>query len=143
MTLSDPAPTDPALADNLVHRVNVGDSLTRTASRHPGRCAVVDGERRWTYRELNAWVNRLAHGLLERGYARGDALALASGNSAEFLAVYYACTKIGVVCVPVNLGWRPDEVAYVLRHSGARPADIVNIRATVSVSWVAGPPLAP
>ena len=65
-------------------------------------------------------MNRLAHGLLRRGYAVGDALALAAGNSAEFLAVYYACAKTGVVCVPVNLGWRPDEVAYVLGHSGAR-----------------------
>ncbi len=63
------------------------------------------------------WVNRLAHGLTGLGYARGDALALASGNSAEFLAVYYACAKLGVVCVPINLGWRADEVAYVLGHS--------------------------
>ncbi|WP_250548877.1 AMP-binding protein [Pseudonocardia sp. H11422] len=108
------------MADNLIHRVNVGDSLTRTAAARPAQIAVVDGERRWTYAEFNAWVNRLAHGLAGRGYARGDALGLASGNSAEFLAVYYACAKLGVVCVPINLGWRPDEVAYVLGHSGAR-----------------------
>ncbi len=109
-----------SVALNLAHRVNVGDSLTRTASRHPTRTAVVDGERRWTYRELDAWVNRLAHGMLARGWSRGDAVALAAGNSAEFLAVYYACAKTGLVCVPVNLGWRVDEVAYVLAHSGAR-----------------------
>lgn len=108
------------VAENLVHRVNVGDSLTRTASRHPARTAIVDGDRRWTYRELNTWVNRLARGLATRGYGRGDALALASGNSAEFLATYYACAKLGLVCVPINLGWRPDEVAYVLTDSGAR-----------------------
>ncbi|HZD67034.1 MAG TPA: AMP-binding protein [Acidimicrobiales bacterium] len=105
---------------NLIQRVNVGDSLTRSAAARPSHLAVVDGERRWTYAELEAWANRLAHGLAGRGYARGDALALASGNSAEFLAVYYACAKLGVVCVPINLGWRPDEVAYVLRHSKAR-----------------------
>jgi acyl-CoA synthetase (AMP-forming)/AMP-acid ligase II len=51
---------------------------------------------------------------------RGAALALASGNRADFLAVYYACAKLGVVCVPINLGWQPEEVAYVLGHSGAR-----------------------
>ena len=59
-----------------------------------------------TYAEFNAYVNRLAHGLAALGYQRGDALGIASGNSAEFLAVYYACAKTGVVCVPVNLGWR-------------------------------------
>ncbi|MQA13202.1 MAG: AMP-binding protein [Pseudonocardiaceae bacterium] len=112
--------TSSELADNLIHRVNVGDSLTRTAARHPDRIAVVDDGRRLRYRELNGWVNRVAHGLAQRGYGRADALALASGNSVEFLVVYYACAKLGVVCVPINLGWRPDEVRYVLEHSGAR-----------------------
>jgi acyl-CoA synthetase (AMP-forming)/AMP-acid ligase II len=108
------------LARNLIGRINVGDSLTRTAASRPDQLAVVDGDRRFTYAEFNAYVNRLAHGLTATGYARGEALALASGNSADFLAVYYACAKLGVVCVPVNLGWRPDEVAYVLGHSRAR-----------------------
>ncbi len=108
------------LADNLIHRVNVGDSLTRTARRLPENLAIVDGERRWTYVELNAWVNRVANALDRDGYRRGDALAIASGNSAEFLAVYYACAKLGVVCVPVNLGWKAHEVAYVLGHSESR-----------------------
>ena len=108
------------LRANLIHRVNVGDSLTRTAARYPAGIAVVDGARRLTYAELNGWVNRVANALTGRGYARGDALALASGNSVEFLVTYYACAKLGVVCVPVNLGWRADEVAYVLDHSGAR-----------------------
>ncbi|QJY48261.1 AMP-binding protein [Pseudonocardia broussonetiae] len=108
------------IGTNLVQRINVGDSLTRTAALRPAQPALVDGDRRWTYAELNAWVNRLAHGLAARGYGRGDALGLASANSAEFLAVYYACAKLGVVCVPVNLGWRPDETAYVLGHSRSR-----------------------
>jgi acyl-CoA synthetase (AMP-forming)/AMP-acid ligase II len=105
---------------NLIHRVNVGDSLTRTAARHPQRTAVVDGDRRFTYAGLNAWVNQVANALDVRGYRRGDALALASGNSVEFLVTYYACAKLGVVCVPINLGWRAEEVAYVLGHSSAR-----------------------
>jgi long-chain acyl-CoA synthetase len=108
------------LARNLIQRINVGDSLTRSAAARPGHLAVVDGDRRWTYAEFNAFTNRIAHGLAGLGYTRGDALALASGNSAEFLAVYFACAKLGLACVPVNLGWRPDEVAYVLDHSQAR-----------------------
>ncbi len=108
------------LARNLIGRINVGDSLTRTAAARPGQLAVVDGDRRFSYAEFNGYVNRLAHGLAAQGYERGATLAVASGNSADFLAVYYACAKLGVVCVPVNLGWRPDEVAYVLGHSGAR-----------------------
>jgi acyl-CoA synthetase (AMP-forming)/AMP-acid ligase II len=105
---------------NLIQRVNVGDSLTRTAARYPEALALADGPRRLTYREFNRLVNRFASGLAARGYQRADALALASGNSIEFLVTYYACAKLGVVCVPVNLGWRPDEVGYVLGHSRSR-----------------------
>ncbi len=108
------------LARNLIGRINVGDTLTRTAAARPRQLAVVDGDRRFTYAGFNGYVNRIAHGLAGLGYERGSVLALAAGNGAEFLAVYYACAKLGVVCVPVNLGWRADEVAYVLGHSRAR-----------------------
>jgi acyl-CoA synthetase (AMP-forming)/AMP-acid ligase II len=108
------------LRKNLITRVNVGDALTRTAGRLPDQLAVVDGERRWTYAQLNERVNRVANALAARGYTRGDALALASGNSCEFLVTYVACAKLGVVCVPMNLGWRADEIAYVLDHSESR-----------------------
>ncbi|WP_375480362.1 AMP-binding protein [uncultured Jatrophihabitans sp.] len=112
--------TDLELATNLITRVNVGDALTRTAGRVPNTLAVVDGGRRWTYAQLNERVNRVANGLAAIGYTRGDALGLASGNSCEFLVTYFACAKLGVVCVPLNLGWRADEIAYVLDHCAAR-----------------------
>src|ERR1700732_4061035 len=51
------------LARNLIQRINVGDSLTRSAAARPGQLAVVDGDRRWTYAEFNALANRVAHGL--------------------------------------------------------------------------------
>lgn len=130
------------LQRNLAQRINVGDALTRSAAARPDHLAIVDGERRLTYAEFDAWVNRLAHGLLARGYAVGDALALAGGNSAEFLAVYYACAKTGVVCVPINLGWRPDEVAYVLGHSQARGIVVESQLATAVAEVTAAVPTA-
>jgi len=115
------APDSSAGAD-FARRVNVGDLLTRSAARAPRQEAVVDGERRYSYASFEAWCNRLAHGLLARGYAPGDAVALMAGNSAEFLATYFACAKAGVVCVPINLFWRHGELAYVLRHAAVRGA---------------------
>ncbi|MGH3876003.1 MAG: class I adenylate-forming enzyme family protein [Actinophytocola sp.] len=103
---------------NLLRRVNVGDMLTRTAARSPGALALVDGRRRWTWRELDARVNQIAHGLIRDGYRPDDRIAVMSGNTAEFLITYYACAKAGVVAVPINLGWNTDQTAYVLRHSG-------------------------
>ena len=65
------------LQRNLAQRINVGDALTRSAAVRPDHLAVVDDgasavtgevtERRWTYAAFDAWVNRLAHGLLARG----------------------------------------------------------------------------
>ena len=111
---------DRELERNLIHRVNVGDALTRTAAHHPKHEAVIDGERRLTYRDLDEWVNRFANGLFSKGYRRGNALAIMSGNSAEFLVAYYACAKLGVVAVPINLGWREAEISFVLGHANAR-----------------------
>lgn len=105
---------------NLMRRVNVGDLLTRNAARRPNHPAIVDGERRFSYLAFNFWVNRIAHTLICIGYRRGDAMAIMSRNSAEFLAVYFACAKIGVVCVPCNLLWKASEFEYVMSHAGVR-----------------------
>lgn len=113
-------PETRSLHHNLIQRVNLGDSLTRTAGRYPDKEALVDGTRRLTYRELEEAVNALAHGLINRGYTRGDSLALMSGNSLEFLVVYYACAKAGVIVVPISLVWRTHEISYVLGHSRAK-----------------------
>jgi acyl-CoA synthetase (AMP-forming)/AMP-acid ligase II len=106
--------------NNLIHRVNVGDLLTRSAARYPDKEMICDGDRRWSYREFDAWTNRVAHGLATLGLQTGDALALMSGNSAEFLAVYFACARLGVVCVPINLLWRQKELSHVIEHSRCR-----------------------
>jgi acyl-CoA synthetase (AMP-forming)/AMP-acid ligase II len=105
---------------NLIARVNVGDLLVRSAARAPRQLALVDAERRLTYRAFNEWVNRTAHGLAALGYRRGDALALMSTNNAEFLTTYFACAKLGLVCVPINLFWRHKELAHVLGHAAVK-----------------------
>lgn len=110
------------MTSHLIHRVNVGDLVTRSAARFPEREMICDGDRRWSYRDFDGWTNRIAHGLAGLGLKKGDALALMSGNRAEFLAVYFACARLGLVCVPVNLLWRQGELSHVLKDSRARAA---------------------
>lgn len=112
--------TDLVLQRDLISRVNVGDLLVRSAARSPKSLAIVDGERRFTYQALNEWVDRVANGLAALGYRRGDALALMSGNCVEFLVVYFACAKLGLVCMPINLFWRFKELPYVLSHAAVK-----------------------
>ncbi|WP_419879185.1 long-chain-fatty-acid--CoA ligase [Brevibacillus centrosporus] len=109
-----------SIAYNLIHRVNVGDILKRSAARFPHKTALIEGDRRISYKECNAWVNKVARGLLALGLRHGDRLAILASNSIEFVLVYFACAKAGITIVPINLALHPHEVSYILQDSGAK-----------------------
>jgi len=98
---------------------SIGDLPRRTAGRLPDKLAVCFGETTWTYREFDAICNRLANGLLERGLSAGDRVAILSRNSHAFAALRFALARIGGVLVPINFMLNAQEIAYILRSSGA------------------------
>jgi fatty-acyl-CoA synthase len=100
-------------------RHTLGDLLRRSAIRHPDKLAIVDGDLRQTYAELDATVNATARALAARGLGRGDRLALLSRNSHAFVVVTFAAAKLGAILVPINFMLTGEEAAYVLEHSGA------------------------
>jgi fatty-acyl-CoA synthase len=101
-------------------RHTLADLLRRSAARTPGRTALVFGERRHSYAELDADVDRAALALTARGIRAGERVALLSRNNDDFVVLYFALARIGAVSVPVNFMLGPDEVGYLLGHSGAR-----------------------
>jgi fatty-acyl-CoA synthase len=116
----DPMFTPSTTADVARARQHaVGDLLHRTARRYPDKPAIVAGDVRMTFAEFDAAVNRAAHALADRGLVKGDRLALLSHNSWQFGVLAFATAKLGVVLVPVNFMLGPDEIAYILGHSGA------------------------
>jgi acyl-CoA synthetase (AMP-forming)/AMP-acid ligase II len=98
--------------------VNFSFSLTENARRYPEHLAVVDGGTRLTYEQFNSRVNNLARHLLGGGFGRGAVIAILMYNRAEFLETYFACMRIGAVCVPLNYRLAEDEVRHELDHSG-------------------------
>lgn len=108
------------LVVNLTHRVCIGDLPTRGARSFGDRIALVDGAESVSYRELESRANALARGLRARGYQRGDAIALQMQNRWEFVVSLFACAKLGVVAMPLNLLLAPGDVAYQLADSGVR-----------------------
>ncbi|HEY9495666.1 MAG TPA: AMP-binding protein [Intrasporangium sp.] len=114
---------DLSLVDPLDHhlatRVNVGDSLTRTAALFPDRVAVVDGTREVTFRELAETADRLGHGLLGLGLEPGTPIALMMTNSWRVLATYYACARAGLVCLPLNVMLSPGDLTWIVGDAGA------------------------
>ena len=78
------------------------------------------GDVQWTYGEFDAVCNALAHGLLGVGVGVGDRVAVLSRNSHAFAALRFALARLGAVLVPINFMLTAHEVAYVLKHAGAR-----------------------
>ena len=94
--------------------------LHRSATVHPERIAVVDGERRWTYAELRERVNRAASALRSRGIERHDRVGALCPNVPALLELHHAVPAAGGVLVAINVRLSPDEIRYILEHSGVR-----------------------
>ena len=104
----------------------IDDFLRRAAQLYPEKIAVIDGEQRFTYRELQARVNRLAHALLRLGVRQGDRVCILSPNSHFFLESFYATSWIGAILVPLNYRLLAADHEYILNHAGV---------GTVLVDW--------
>ena len=100
--------------------MNVSDWLSRRSQLHPEKEAIVFGELRLTYRDLNNRVNRMIHALGKMDLRKGDRFAIFSLNSNAFLETAFACARLGVILVPINFRLAPPEIEYILQDSGAR-----------------------
>jgi acyl-CoA synthetase (AMP-forming)/AMP-acid ligase II len=72
-----------------------------------------------TFAELNATVNRLAHGLRALGIEQGDRIVWCGPNSLEVITVVHAARKSGLVAVPLSYRFNADEMQYVIDNSDA------------------------
>nr|WP_241728427.1 AMP-binding protein [Nocardioides zeae] len=100
----------------------IGAALARTVAAHGDREALVEvaSGRRWTWRELDADVDRTARALLAIGIAAGDRVGIWSPNCAEWTIVQLATARIGAVLVTINPAYRSHEFAYAVNQSGLR-----------------------
>jgi acyl-CoA synthetase (AMP-forming)/AMP-acid ligase II len=100
-------------------RLTFGRFLAEVAGRHPDREAIVFGERRIRYRELEADARALARGLIGAGVVKGARVALLMANRPEWIVSAFAVGAVGGVLVPVNTFASASELDYILRHSDA------------------------
>ncbi|MFF2650708.1 (2,3-dihydroxybenzoyl)adenylate synthase [Streptomyces sp. NPDC058045] len=99
--------------------VTFGTRLRQAAARHGGRPALVDGERRWSYAELDAEADRVARGLRGLGIRRGDRVVVQLPNCAEFLLVWFGLQRLGAVPVHAMPGHRRREIGHLVRVAEA------------------------
>ena len=75
---------------------------------------------RWTYRQLQAEVDRFAAGLIGHGLAPGDRIGIWSPNNSEWVVTQLATAKAGLILVNINPAYRITELEYALNKVGAR-----------------------
>src|ERR1700733_2538742 len=98
------------------------------ALRSPNRTAVkLRGGRAVSYAELDDRTDRLANALLAQGLNPGDRVAVWMEDGVEYVELYVAVAKAGLVMVPINARLHPAEATYHLTDSGAR-----------AIVWTAG-----
>jgi len=95
-------------------------SLRRAARYYPGRTAIVSGEMRPTFRELQDRVARIAAALKQHGFQAGDRLAILLPNGTEYIELVYACSWLGVIAVPLNTRLSTTEIDRVLADASPR-----------------------
>ncbi|MDJ0382274.1 non-ribosomal peptide synthetase [Streptomyces sp. G-G2] len=95
----------------------------RQAARTPAAPALTEGDRTWSYAELNARANQLAHTLIAAGAGPEQRVAVLLPRSADLVTALLATLKSGAAYVPVDPEYPAERIAYMLRD--AAPALVV------------------
>lgn len=97
----------------------VEDPLAAPAAAAPSKTALIEDDRRLTYAEFNALVNRYANLLGDHGVRAGTKVVWCGRNSTEVVVLIAALRKCGAVGVPLNYRLSPEETTYVIENADA------------------------
>jgi acyl-CoA synthetase (AMP-forming)/AMP-acid ligase II len=98
---------------------NLARLLSDTARLWPDRTALIQGEQRWTWAQIDARVDALVAALRSLGLKKGDRILLQSRNNLAMFESGWAAFRMGCIWVPTNFRLAPNEVAYLAASSGA------------------------
>jgi fatty-acyl-CoA synthase len=98
----------------------LGSWLARRARMTPWKTAVVLGDEKWTYAELDNRVVRLANGLRSLGIGKADRVGYLGNNHPAFLETLFATGTLAAVFVPLHIRLAPQDLVHVLNHSGCK-----------------------
>ena len=97
--------------------MNMGFMLKRVAEEKGAREGIVFKNKRMTYAQFNSRVNRLANAMHALGLKKGERVAVLLFNCSEYLEIYYAAAKLGVILVTLNYRLAGRELQYILDDS--------------------------
>ena len=130
-----PTPLRPSLAPYEAYPLF--EVLQRTAARLPDKTAVIDGDRTFTFSQLDYQSDRFAAALTGLGVVKGDRVGLFAPNCAEFVTAYFGILKTGAIVAPANAAYRARELTHQMDNSGVQV--LVSHQATLPVVEAARP----
>jgi len=98
---------------------NLADALRQHARNRGNVVALIEADRRITYAELDALVDRGARALIERGCKPGEVVGLSLRDHWAHVVMMWACMRAGVVMLPLDFRWTAAERRAVVEHFGA------------------------
>jgi HIP---CoA ligase len=98
----------------------IPEVLAHALASYPEREAIVDGDLRWTFAELDERVRRCAGAMIASGVRPGDRVAVWAPNGHRFVVAALGAVTAGAVLVPINTRYKGDEARWILGKSGAR-----------------------
>ena len=102
------------------HLLTVADAVAAHARLRPQKVGARDSRRSLTFAQWHERASRLANGLLALGLVKGDRVALLAYNCIEWMEMYAALARAGLVAVPINFRLTAPEIAYIASHCEAR-----------------------
>lgn len=103
----------------IVNPLTLGQVLTTHSRLQPEKIAAQDLDKALSYRQLNARANQLANALLGLGLEPGQRVALLAYNRIEWVEIYAALSKAGLIAVPINFRLTTREAEFILTHCAA------------------------
>lgn len=100
--------------------MRLSNILSESASKYPSKIYLYTLDKNWTYSEIDKLSDNLASSLLQLGLTFGDRVALHFGNTVDMVISYFACFKIGMIAVPINMKLIACDIQYILEHSEAK-----------------------
>ncbi|MCK7508105.1 MAG: AMP-binding protein [Desulfobacterales bacterium] len=97
--------------------MNIGEWISKRAIIAPDKPFLTGKNKAYNNRQFNKRVNKTAHALGHLDVMKGMRIALLMSNSSEFLEIFFACAKTGIIMVPLNFRLAVPELLYILRDS--------------------------
>lgn len=118
--------------------LNIAHGIGEFAIAQPQTTAIIDGDRTWTYAELDARTNQVAHLVASMGLPHKAPVAILLGNRGEYMELAAGLARAGHPFVPLNPRMSASEVDYIMNHSSAQALFLDDALSNVAEGSVAG-----